>query len=103
MAEIINFTGQKQSSDKPTCKGRWLIDHPADRKIHLGQVDDYGSFVVVRPMPTAGAARKRYELDTTIEGIRLLLRLHGLHRATVAQAEHGYAISLPALFAGDAQ
>jgi hypothetical protein len=102
MAEIIEFRRPEAKRQKQECKGHLLIDHPADRTKLLGQVDLYGTHVVVRPAPSCGA-RKRYELDTPLEGVRLLLRLHGLHQATVTPVPNGVKIHLPSMHAGDAQ
>jgi hypothetical protein len=100
MADIINFTQATGARQKPACKGHWLIDSPLDRKTLLGQIDDYGSHVVVRPVPGCGA-QKRYVLDTPIEAARLLLRLHGFHRAIVTPAAKGLTIHLPSQAAGE--
>ncbi|WP_454915015.1 hypothetical protein [Xanthobacter sediminis] len=44
----------------------------------------------------------KYIVDTPIEGARLLLRVNGLHHATVQQAPDGFRVHVPPVPAGDA-
>lgn len=80
----------------------------------LGAIEVFDDHVVVRALTNERGWRKirgerqlvrnhrKFVLDTAIEGVRLLLRVNGLHHATVQHTPDGFRVDLPALPAGEA-
>ncbi|MFG1341858.1 hypothetical protein [Xanthobacter autotrophicus] len=95
-----------------------LLYHPLarsnDEEACLGELVHFDDCVVVRAVTEEREWRKirgesrlvkkvrKYIVDTPIEGVRLLLRVNGLHHATVTPAPEGFRIHVPPLPAGEA-
>ena len=95
-----------------------LCYHPLarsqDENSLLGEISHYDDHVVVHALleerhwrKVRGESRllrksRKYIVDTPIEGIRLLLRVNGLHHATVQPSPDGFRVHVPAMPAGEA-
>jgi len=95
-----------------------LCYHPLarsqDENSLLGEITHYDDCVVVHALleerhwrKVRGESRmvrktRKYIVDTAIEGVRLLLRVNGLHHATVQHTPEGFRVEVPPLPAGEA-
>lgn len=89
------------------------LAHSQDENSLLGEISHYDDCVVVHALLEERHWRKvrsesrlvrktrKYVVDTAIEGVRLLLRVNGLHHATVQHTPDGFRVEVPPLRAGD--
>lgn len=109
---------RKARAERREPKTTSIITHPLSRGDReedcIGMLEQYDGYVVVRALTEEREWRKirgerrllrktmKYIVDTRIEGVRLLLRVNGLHHATVQQAPDGFRVHVPPVPAGDA-
>lgn len=107
----------KSKAERKKPESYTFIRHPlalgTSEKDELGVLENYGDHVVVRAFTIprqwangiAAKTRKsrKYIVDTSVEGVRLLMRVHGLHHAQVSMRPNGtIECHLPPLTAGEA-
>lgn len=71
----------------------------------LAQVEDHGDKAVVRLTPLRAdppnAPKRKYIVDTVLEGFRLAYRVHGIHNARISQTSpNRYSVQIPPTISG---